>query len=548
MQGLIATLPLADNEIWTSLPLNRVLMYADGLCCQVQFLWLIEETSSDDSRLTGLRLFGVLQVKNSGWRNTMAKLIALLLSLCTVVFSAPVPAADAATSAASSSVVAAVTAPLPIVDKADNAWVLLSAALVILMSIPGLALFYGGLVRSKNMLSVLMQVFVVFSLISVLWVVYGYSLSFTEGGRFIGTLDKVFLNGVTPSSIAATFSKGVGISELGYVIFQGAFAAITCGLIVGAFAERARFSAILAFMVLWFTFSYLPMAHMVWYWAGPDAYSSAAAGEAAGRTAGFLFQKGALDFAGGTVVHINAAIAGLIGAFLIGKRIGYGRESMAPHSLTFTMIGASLLWFGWFGFNAGSALEASGSAALAMVNTWVATASAAMSWMLAEWLIKRKPSMLGAVSGAVAGLVAITPAAGYVGGVGAVAIGLLAGVICLWGVHGLKRMLGADDSLDVFGVHGVGGILGSILTGVFCSPSLGGTGVYDYVTNKVGDYDMAAQMLSQCWGVGTAVVWSGVVSLMAYKLVDKVIGLRVPEEAEREGLDITSHGESAYHH
>ena len=487
----------------------------------------------------------------------MAKLIALLLLLCTLVFSAQVSAADKVASAASSPVAAAVTdaspgtaatAPVPAVDKADNAWVLLSAALVILMSIPGLALFYGGLVRSKNMLSVLMQVFVVFSLISVLWVVYGYSLSFTEGGRFIGTFDKVFLNGVTPSSIAATFSKGVGISELGYVVFQGAFAAITCGLIVGAFAERARFSAILAFMVLWFTFSYLPMAHMVWYWAGPDAYSSVAAGEAAGKTAGFLFQKGALDFAGGTVVHINAAIAGLIGAFLIGKRIGYGRESMAPHSLTFTMIGASLLWFGWFGFNAGSALEASGSAALAMVNTWVATASAAMSWMLAEWLIKHKPSMLGAASGAVAGLVAITPAAGYVGVVGAIVIGLLAGVICLWGVHGLKRMLGADDSLDVFGVHGVGGILGSLLTGVFCSPSLGGTGVYDYVTNKVGDYDMAAQIVSQCWGVGTAVIWSGVVSLLAYKLVDKVIGLRVPEEAEREGLDITSHGESAYHH
>jgi Amt family ammonium transporter len=396
-------------------------------------------------------------------------------------------AAPAATDAASAAPATAAAAPAPVANKGDNAWVMTSAALVILMSIPGLALFYGGLVRTKNMLSVLMQVFVTFSLISVLWVVYGYSVAFTEGGGFFGVLDKIFLKGITVDSVAATFSKGVVISELAYVVFQGAFAAITCGLIVGAFAERAKFAAILVFMVIWFTLSYLPMAHMVWYWAGPDAYVDAAAGEAAGKTAGFLFQKGALDFAGGTVVHINAAMAGLVGALLIGKRIGYGRESMAPHSLTFTMIGASLLWFGWFGFNAGSALEASGGAALAMVNTWVATACAAMSWMLAEWALKGKPSMLGAASGAVAGLVAITPAAGFVGVVGAIAIGLLAGVVCLWGVNGLKRMLGADDSLDVFGVHGVGGILGAILTGVFADPALGGTGVYDYVLNKVGD-------------------------------------------------------------
>jgi len=483
----------------------------------------------------------------------MKKLLAALafvsaLGLFTSAFAADTaaPAAATAVTATAAAPAAAAAAPAPTVNKGDNAWVLVSAALVILMSIPGLALFYGGLVRSKNMLSVLMQVFVTFSLISVLWVVYGYSLSFTEGGSFLGTLDKLFLKGVTVDSIAATFTKGVGISELAYVIFQGAFAAITCGLIVGAFAERAKFSAVLVFMVLWFTFSYLPMAHMVWYWAGPDAYIDAAAGEAAGKTAGFLFQKGALDFAGGTVVHINAAVAGLVGAYLMGKRIGYGRESMAPHGLTFTMIGASLLWFGWFGFNAGSALEASGGAALAMVNTWVATAAAAMSWMLAEWMLKGKPSMLGAASGAVAGLVAITPAAGFVGVVGAIVIGLLAGVVCLWGVNGLKRLLGADDSLDVFGVHGVGGILGSILTGVFCAPSLGGTGVYDYVANAVGEYDMVAQVISQCWGVGTAIVWSGVVSVIAYKLVDMFIGLRVPEEEEREGLDVTSHGESAY--
>ena len=457
-------------------------------------------------------------------------------------------AAPAAADAAGAAPASAAAAPAPVANKGDNAWVMTSAALVILMSIPGLALFYGGLVRTKNMLSVLMQVFVTFSLISVLWVVYGYSVAFTEGGGFFGVLDKIFLKGITVDSVAATFSKGVVISELAYVVFQGAFAAITCGLIVGAFAERAKFAAILVFMVIWFPLSYLPMAHMVWYWAGPDAYVDAATGEAAGKTAGFLFQKGALDFAGGTVVHINAAMAGLVGALLIGKRIGYGRESMAPHSLTFTMIGASLLWFGWFGFNAGSALEASGGAALAMVNTWVATACAAMSWMLAEWALKGKPSMLGAASGAVAGLVAITPAAGFVGVVGAIAIGLLAGVVCLWGVNGLKRMLGADDSLDVFGVHGVGGILGAILTGVFADPALGGTGVYDYVLNKVGDYDMTAQVISQLWGVGTVIVWSGVVSLVAFKLVDMVIGLRVPEEEEREGLDITSHGESAYHY
>ncbi len=481
----------------------------------------------------------------------MRHFLALLALLGVVAISAPAWAqepAAVATSAVAAVATAPAAAPAAIANKGDNTWVMVSAALVILMSIPGLALFYGGLVRSKNMLSVLMQVFVTFSLISVLWVIYGYSAAFTEGSSLIGTLDKLFLKGITVDSVAATFSKGVVISEYAYVIFQGAFAAITCGLIVGAFAERAKFSAILVFMVLWFTFSYLPMAHMVWYWAGPDAYVDAAAGELAGKTAGFLFQKGALDFAGGTVVHINAAVAGLIGAFLIGKRIGYGRESMAPHSLTFTMIGASLLWFGWFGFNAGSALEASGGAALAMVNTWVATACAAMAWMLAEWLIKSRPSMLGAASGAVAGLVAITPAAGFVGIIGAIAIGLLAGLVCLWGVNGLKRLLGADDSLDVFGVHGVGGILGSILTGVFCAPSLGGTGVYDYVANAVGTYNMGAQVISQLWGVGTVVVWSGVVSLIAYKLVDITIGLRVPEEEEREGLDITAHGESAYHH
>ncbi len=441
---------------------------------------------------------------------------------------------------------AAVAAVVP-PNKGDTAWMIVATLLVTLMTIPGLALFYGGLVRSKNMLSVLMQVFTVFSLCMVLWVIYGYSLAFTEGNGFFGGFSKILLKGITVDSVAATFSKGVNIPELIYVFFQATFAAITPALILGAFAERMKFSAVLAFIVLWFTFAYLPIAHMVWYWAGPDAYIDAAAGIKAGETAGFLFQKGAIDFAGGTVVHINAAIAGLIGAFMVGKRVGFGKESMAPHSLTMTMIGACLLWVGWFGFNAGSNLEATGAAALAFGNTMTATAAAALAWTFTEWIIKGKPSMLGGASGAVAGLVAITPACGYVGIGGALIIGLLAGIICLWGVNGLKRLLGADDALDVFGVHGVGGMLGAILTGVFADPALGGVGVYDYVLNKVGEYSMGAQVTSQLWAIGTTIVWSGVVSFVAYKLVDITIGLRVTEEEEREGLDTVSHGESAYH-
>ncbi len=487
----------------------------------------------------------------------MKKFLAILLTAIAVGLSGsaladdkPAAATDApaVAAAAATPATAAATPAAPTVNKGDNAWLFVATAFVILMSIPGLALFYGGLVRSKNMLSVLMQVFVTFSVISVLWAIYGYSVAFTEGNAFFGSLDKLFLKGITPDSIGATFSKGVGISEFIFVAFQGAFAAITCGLIVGSFAERIKFSAVLVFMVLWFTFSYLPITHMVWYWAGPDGYVSAEAADKLNATAGYMFQKGALDFAGGTVVHINAAIAGLVGAYLLGKRVGYGKDSMAPHSLTMTMIGASLLWFGWFGFNAGSALEANGTAALAFVNTWLATAMAATSWMVAEWLIKGKPSMLGAASGAVAGLVAITPAAGFVGVVGALIIGLAAGVICLWGVNGLKKLLGADDSLDVFGVHGVGGSLGALLTGVFASPSLGGTGVYDYVANKVADnYSIADQLLVQATGVGLTLVWSGVVAFICYKIVDIFIGLRVPEDEEREGLDIASHGETAYH-
>jgi Amt family ammonium transporter len=442
----------------------------------------------------------------------------------------------------------AADAVVPVPNKGDTAFMTISTVLVILMTIPGLALFYGGLVRSKNMLSVLMQVFVVSSLIYVLWVIYGYSVAFSGGSPFFGGFDKLFLGGITPDSIAATFSKGVVIPELTFVAFQATFAAITCALIVGAFAERVRFSAVLLFCAIWFTFSYLPVAHMVWYWDGPDAITDAATLETVTAAAGWLWAKGALDFAGGTVVHINAAVAGLVGAYVIGKRTGYGKESMAPHSLTLTMVGASLLWVGWFGFNAGSNLEANGVAALAFVNTLVATAAATLAWIAGEALSKGKASMLGAASGAVAGLVAITPACGFVGPMGAIVIGAAGGFFCLWGVNGLKRLLGADDSLDVFGVHGVGGIVGALLTGVFAAPSLGGTGIFDYVANAASaDYSIGGQVLIQLEAVVTTIVWSGVVSFIAFKLVDMIVGLRVTEEEEREGLDISSHGETAYH-
>ena len=434
----------------------------------------------------------------------------------------------------------------PVPDKGDTAWMMTSTVLVILMTIPGLALFYGGMVRSKNVLSLLMQVFVTFSLIAILWAVYGYSIAFTNGNGFFGGFDRLFLQGMTTSSVAATFSKGVYIPEYAWFIFQLTFACITPCLIVGAFAERMKFSAVLLFMVLWFTFSYLPMAHMVWWWAGPDAYTDAAAGEAALKTAGFLFQKGALDFAGGTVVHINAGIAGLVGCLMVGKRVGYGTASMAPHNVPMVMIGTSLLWVGWFGFNVGSGLEANGFTAMVFANTILATAAAALAWMGAEWIFRGTPTMLGAASGAVAGLVAITPACGWVGPMGSIAIGLIAGLGCLLAVAGLKHKLGYDDSLDVFGVHCVGGILGALLTAVFCSPALGGTGVYDYVANAVAEYSIGTQFIAQAWGVGVALVWSGVVAAISFKLVDLVVGLRVSEDQEREGLDTVSHGERAY--
>ena len=471
---------------------------------------------------------------------------------------APAPTAPAAAPAASAPAEAAsaAAAPAPVINKGDTTWMMVSTLLVIMMTVPGLALFYGGLVRSKNMLSVLMQVMVTFSLIVVLWALYGYSLAFTEGNKFIGGFDRLFMKGIWDNvagtfAPGATFSKGVYIPEIVFAAFQATFAGITCCLIVGAFAERIKFSAVLLFMVLWFTFSYAPMAHMVWFWMGPDAYSSAAVVDEMNGKAGLLWQWGALDFAGGTVVHINAAVAGIVGAFMVGKRIGYGKEAFTPHSLTLTMVGASLLWVGGFGFNAGSALEANGFAALAFINTLFATAAAVLAWCIGEALLKCKASMLGAASGAVAGLVAITPAAGNVGIGGGLVIGLVAGFACLWGVSGLKKLLGADDSLDVFGVHGVGGIVGALLTGVFNSPSLGGpSAVGDWVTAATiapDAYSIGTQVFTQLKAVLLTIVWSGVVSVIAFKVVDLVIGLRVTEEEEREGLDISSHGETAYH-
>jgi len=480
-------------------------------------------------------------------------------ALPVVALAADAPAAEApaaATPAAATAApapAAATATPAPTPNKGDTAWMLTSTALVLLMSVPALALFYGGLVRSKNMLSMLMQVFVTFSLIVVIWCVYGYSLAFTEGNAFFGGFDRLFLKGTFDSmkgefAMGATFSKATPMYELVFVAFQATFAAITCCLILGAVAERMKFSAVLIFMVLWFTFAYAPMAHMVWFWMGPDAYTDPKLVDELNSKAGLIWQWGALDFAGGTVVHINAGVAGLVGAYMVGKRIGYGKEAMSPHNLTMTMIGAAMLWFGWFGFNAGSALEANGSAALAFMNTFLATACAVLSWMFAEWMFKGKPSMLGAASGAVAGLVAITPAAGNVGIPGAFAIGLIVGPLCLWGVNGLKKMLGADDALDVFGVHALGGIFGALATGVFNSQELGGPGlVTDWVTAKVGSNPIMDQLLIQAKAVGLTVVWTAVVAFIAFKIADIIVGLRATEEVEREGLDINEHGESAYH-
>lgn len=440
----------------------------------------------------------------------------------------------------------------PEFNKGDIAWMLTSTLLVLFMVLPGLALFYGGMVRAKNVLSLSMQIFVTFCLISILWSVYGYSLAFTQGtSPFIGGLDRLFLKGMLDAAgnltAAATFSKGIYIPEYLYAAFQMTFAALTPCLIVGAFAERMKFSAVLLFMVVWFTFAYLPIAHMVWFWSGPDAYTTKEAADAATAGAGYIFQMGALDFAGGTVVHINAGIAGLVGCLLIGKRKGFGTQSLAPHNVPFTMVGAALLWVGWFGFNVGSNLEANAFAAQVFINTFLATAAAVLAWTFGEWAVRGKPTMLGAASGAVAGLVAITPACGWVGPMGSIVIGVVGGLICMLAVLKLKAILGYDDSLDVFGVHCIGGIIGALLTGVFNSPDLGGTGVYDYVAGTWGFSGIGTQVWIQAKAVGVTLVWSGVVSFIAFKLIDLVVGLRVTDEFETEGLDTAEHGERAYH-
>lgn len=439
-----------------------------------------------------------------------------------------------------------VEAAAPIVDKGDAAWLMMSAVLVIFMTLPGLALFYGGLVRAKNMLSVLMQVLTIFSIIAILWVAFGYSLAFTGAGSaedatfftpYIGGLSKAFLAGVGTDALAETFSTGVYVPELAFVIFQMAFACIASALIVGATAERLKFSAVILFVVIWFCFSYIPMAHMVWWWGGPSAYDA---------PSGLLFGHGALDFAGGTVIHINAGVAALVAAMVAGPRLGYRKELLAPHNLTFTLVGGCILWVGWFGFNAGSNLEANGLTALAMINTAVATAAAVLAWSFGEWMMRGHPSLLGGISGAIAGLVGVTPAAGFVGPMGAIVIGLIAGLVCMWFVISVKPRMGIDDSLDVFGIHGVGGIVGAILTGVFAAPSLGGGGVFDYSTGAVGEYAMGAQVWNQTLGVIIAIVWSAVVSFIAIHIVKALIGLRVSDSDERQGLDLTTHGENAY--
>jgi Amt family ammonium transporter len=468
------------------------------------------------------------------------------------------------------SVAPALAADAPTPNKGDTAWMLTATVLVLMMTIPGLALFYAGLVRAKNVVSMLMQVFAIVCLVAVIWVIYGYSLAFTGGGplnSYVGGLSKAFLMGVTPESNVATFSNGVVIPELVYICFQMTFACITPALIVGAFAERMKFSALMLFIALWVTFVYFPMAHMVWYWAGPDALAEAAtklaqATAGAAKTeaeaalaavqadAGLAFQWGALDFAGGTVVHINSGIAALVGALMLGKRIGYRQEPMAPHSVTLTCVGGALLWVGWFGFNAGSALESAGGAALAMANTFVATAAAALAWMIVEFVFKWKMSLLGLVSGAIAGLVAVTPAAGFAGPMGAAILGAVAGVVCLFFCSGIKALLRYDDSLDVFGIHCIGGIVGALGTGLLVNPEWGGAGVLDYVAKPgsavVAEYVMNTQMIAQVKAVLLTLVWSGAGAFIIYKVVDLLIGARVPAEVEQTGLDLSQHGERGY--
>jgi Amt family ammonium transporter len=432
-------------------------------------------------------------------------------------------------------------------NKGDVAWMMTSTAFVLFMTVPGLALFYAGMVRSKNALSTVMQSFAIFCVIAMLWVIYGYSLAFTAGNAFIGSFDKVFMRGEDlGTAVAATFSKGQYLPDTVYCMFQLTFAAITVALICGGFAERFRFRAMIIFSILWFTFAYLPIAHMVWYWDGPDAYTTQAAADVANSHAGKIFQLGALDFAGGTVVHVNSGIAALVCALVLGRRAGFGRVSMAPHSLMMTAIGTGMLWMGWFGFNAGSALEATGAAGVAFFNTLFGPATAGVAWSLAEWMVKGKPSVLGVCSGIVAGLVAITPAAGYVGPVGAFVICAVVGVVCFFAVTKLKSWLKYDDALDTFGVHGLGGIMGSIGTGIFVNPAFGGTGVYDYVAGKVADFDARAQIVSQLWDVGITLVWSGFVAFVIMILLKATLGVRSSDEDQEEGLDLADHGEKAY--
>jgi Amt family ammonium transporter len=487
--------------------------------------------------------------------------LGVLFALCLSYIAIDVALAQTAAPAAAP---AAAAAAEPTVNKGDTAWMLSATVFVLLMTIPGLALFYGGLVRTKNTLSVLMWVFYSVCIVTILWALFGYSLAFTGGSTsFVGGLSKAFLAGVTPDSKAATFTVGANIPEMVYICFQMTFAAITPALIVGALVERMKFSAMALFLPLWLIIVYCPIAHMVWYWAGPDAIDAAAkalaaAADGAAKTAaqealdkvnadsGLIFQWGAIDFAGGTVVHINAGIAGLVGALLLGKRIGFGKELMPPHSLVMNMIGGALLWVGWFGFNAGSNLEASGGAVLAMTNSFVATAAAALGWMVVEWLAKGKPSLLGAVTGAVAGLVAVTPASGYAGPMGAIVLGIIAGVVCYIFCSAVKNAFGFDDALDVFGVHCVGGIIGAILTGILVNPALGGTGIMNYETGKIAEYVMSTQVISQLKAVGMTLVWSGLGTLIILKVIDVIIGLRATTDSEREGLDLTDHGERAY--
>jgi Amt family ammonium transporter len=499
--------------------------------------------------------------------NKLFALFALLAMLCGLTGAAYADEAAPAAAAATAPVAAPAAAAAPDApaatpkcgdkgfdcNKGDVAWMLTSTAFVLLMTVPGLALFYSGMVRRKNALSTVMQSFAIFCVIAVLWVIFGYSAAFTAGHEgnalapFIGSLDKFFMSGDDPTTaVAATFSKGQYLPDFVYCMFQLTFAAITVALICGGFAERFKFSSMIIFSVLWFIFAYLPISHMVWYWDGPDAYTDAKAADIANSHAGWLFQKGAIDFAGGTVVHINAGIAALIAALMLGPRKGYGKVAMAPHSLMMTAIGTGLLWMGWFGFNAGSALEANGSAGLAFFNTLFGTAVAGVTWTVVEWIVKGKPSLLGICSGIVAGLVAITPAAGYVGVGGAMAICAAAAVICFFAVTVIKAKLKYDDALDAFGVHCVGGIIGALGTGIFVNPALGGTGVWDYVANKVGAFDASAQMVSQLWAVGTSLAWSGFVAFVILLILKHTIGIRASDDAQEEGLDLADHGENSY--